>query len=94
MRPVLRHLPYLLRRTLVASIDDGLFGLAKGAAYSALLSFFPVLTSAATILVQVRAEYGQDKLTRYLPPILAAGHRIYALAVGGIERRQKPDRRL
>jgi membrane protein len=51
VRLILRHLPYLLRRTLLASIDDGLFGLAKGAAYSALLSLFPVLTSAATLLV-------------------------------------------
>ncbi len=57
----------------MASIDDGLFGLAKGAAYSALLSFFPVLTSAATILVQVRAEYVQDKLTRFLQQILPPG---------------------
>jgi membrane protein len=73
VRLILRHLPYLLRRTLMASIDDGLFGLAKGAAYSALLSFFPVLTSAATVLVQVRADYVQDKLTRFLQQILPTG---------------------
>jgi membrane protein len=73
VRPILRHLPYLLRRTLVASIEDGLFGVAKGAAYSALLSFFPILTSAATILVQVRAEYVQAKLARFLEQILPSG---------------------
>lgn len=73
MRPILRHLPYLLRRTLVASIEDGLFGVAKGAAYSALLSFFPILTSAATILVQVRADYVQAKLARFLEQILPSG---------------------
>ena len=73
MRQILRHLPYLLRRTLVASIDDGLFGIAKGAAYSALLSFFPVLTSAATILVQTGANYVQDNLAAFLAEILPPG---------------------
>jgi len=73
VRPILRHLPYLLRRTLVASIDDGLFGIAKGAAYSALLSFFPVLTSAATILVQTGANYVQDNLASFLAQILPPG---------------------
>ncbi|HEY2014193.1 MAG TPA: YihY/virulence factor BrkB family protein, partial [Bryobacteraceae bacterium] len=45
---------------------------AKGAAYSALLSFFPVLTSAATILVQTRAEFVshtiEDALSEIVPP--------------------------
>jgi membrane protein len=57
----------------VASIDDGLFGIAKGAAYSALLSFFPVLTSAATILLQVRADYVQQNLAAFLSEILPPG---------------------
>jgi membrane protein len=70
---ILRHLPYLLRRTLLATIDDGLFGLAKGAAYSALLSFFPVLTSAAAILVQVRAEFMEDYIDKLLAQILPPG---------------------
>jgi membrane protein len=70
VRQILRHLPYLLRRTLVASIDDGLFGIAKGAAYSALLSFFPVLFSAATILVQTGANYVQINLETFLAQIL------------------------
>lgn len=73
VRLILRNLPYLLRRTLLASLDDGLFGLAKGAAYSALLSFFPVLTSAATLLVQVRADYVQARLERFLAQILPPG---------------------
>jgi membrane protein len=70
---ILRHLPFLLRRTLVASIDDGLFGIAKGAAYSSLLSFFPVLTSAATIFIQVRADYVQQNLASFLSEILPPG---------------------
>lgn len=42
------------RRALVATYEDGCLGIAKGAAYSALLAFFPVLTSLATILVQAQ----------------------------------------
>ena len=48
---------WLLRRSVFAAFDDGCLAIAKGAAYSALLSFFPVLASAATILVQTRAEF-------------------------------------
>ena len=70
---ILRHLPYLLRRTLLAALDDGLFGLAKGAAYSALLSFFPVLTSAATVLVQVRADFVQTYVSEFLAQVLPPG---------------------
>ena len=57
----------------MASIDDGLFSIAKGAAYSALLSFFPVLTSAATIFVQVRADYVQQNMAEFLSEILPPG---------------------
>lgn len=70
---ILLHLPYLLRQTLVASIDDGLWAAAKGAAYSALLSFFPVLTSVATIFVQVKADYVQQSLAAFLAQILPPG---------------------
>jgi membrane protein len=74
-RSLLRNpgtLAWLLRRTLIASFDDNCFAIAKGAAYSALLSFFPVLTSAATILVQTRAEFVsttlEDALSQVVPP--------------------------
>jgi membrane protein len=63
---------WLLRRSVIASFDDNCFSIAKGAAYSALLSFFPVLTSAATILVQTRAEFVsntlEDALSQIVPP--------------------------
>ncbi len=63
---------WLVRRSILNTLDDGCFGYAKGAAYSALLSFFPVLTSAATILVQTRAEFVsatlQDFLSQIVPP--------------------------
>lgn len=67
-----RNFVWLLRRSLLATLDDGCFSTAKGAAYSALLSFFPVLTSAATILVQTRAEFVsrtiEDTLSEIVPP--------------------------
>lgn len=61
---------WLLRRTLVACFDDALFTIAKGAAYSSLLSLFPVLTSAATIFIQLRADYVQRNLADFLVQIL------------------------
>jgi len=45
----------LLRLTLVSCYKDNILGIAKGAAYSALLSFFPVLTTLTAILVQANA---------------------------------------
>lgn len=74
----MRHLPDLLRRgilqrTLNAAIDDGLFAIAKGAAYSALLSLFPVLASVASLLVQFNADYVQRILSRFLSRILPPG---------------------
>ncbi len=63
----------LLRRTLVASIDDGLFAIAKGAAYSALLSLFPVLACVASLLVQFNAAYVQRILSRFLSRVLPPG---------------------
>jgi membrane protein len=57
---------------VASAFDDNCFAIAKGAAYSALLSFFPVLTSAATILVQTRAEFVsrtlEDGLSQIVPP--------------------------
>ena len=67
-----RILAWLVRRSLFAAFDDGCLAIAKGAAYSALLSFFPVLASAATILVQTRAEFAsrllEDALSQIVPP--------------------------
>jgi len=58
---------------MLSAFDDGCFGTAKGAAYSALLSFFPVLTSAATILVQSRAEFISRVLEKGLSEIVPPG---------------------
>jgi membrane protein len=64
---------WLLRRSLIAAFDDGCLGNAKGAAYSALLSFFPVLTSAATILVQSHAAFVSRTLEKGLSEIVPPG---------------------
>jgi membrane protein len=64
---------WLLRRSLIAAFDDGCLGNAKGAAYSALLSFFPVLTSAATILVQSHAPFVSRTLEKGLSEIVPPG---------------------
>jgi membrane protein len=73
VRPTWRSLPYLLQRTLFAAIDDGCFSVAKGAAYSALLSLFPILTSTATIFVMTRAEFVTRTLTEVLRKVLPPG---------------------
>jgi len=65
--------PYLLRRSILAAFDDGCFAIAKGAAYSALLSFFPVLTTAATILVQTRAQFVSNTLQKFLSEAVPPG---------------------
>jgi membrane protein len=62
----------LFRRSVVLAHTDGCFATAKGVAYSALLCFFPLLTTVAALLVQVRAESISrvlyDALSRVVPP--------------------------
>ena len=69
----MRQLLYLLWRALFASFDDGLFTIAKGAAYSALLSFFPILATAATVLVQMRADFVRRNVVSFLSQVLPPG---------------------
>lgn len=57
---------WLLNRALVCTHEDGCFGVAKGAAYSALLSFIPVLTALAAILVQLNAERVSQLISQFL----------------------------
>ena len=73
MRLTWKTLPYLLQRSVVAAFDDNCFGIAKAAAYSALLSFFPMLASAATILFQTRAELLSAVIARFLSEIVPPG---------------------
>jgi membrane protein len=73
VRPTWKSLPYVLQRTFFAAFDDGCFWMAKGAAYSAILSFFPILTSAATILVMTNAAVVSDMLAQFLQQIVPPG---------------------
>lgn len=63
----------LLRRAFVACYEDNCFAIAKGAAYSAITSFFPVLTSLAAILVQANAESVSRILSEFLFEVVPPG---------------------
>lgn len=63
----------LLRTTFFSAFDDRCFSIAKAAAYSSLLSFFPVLTSAATVLVQTKAEFVSRMVSQFLFEVIPPG---------------------
>jgi membrane protein len=69
----LRELPPLLKRTVFSAVDHNCIGVAKAAAYSALLSFFPVLASSAAILAEVRAEDVSRVVSRILFEVVPPG---------------------
>src|SRR3954470_5214430 len=69
----LRTYWWLVRRSLLSTFNDGCIGAAKGAAYSALLSFFPMLTSAVAIMVQTRTEFVASTLENFLNQIVPPG---------------------
>jgi membrane protein len=46
----------ILQRAAVGTHTNNCLGIAKGAAYSSLLAFFPVITTLAAVLVQARAN--------------------------------------
>jgi membrane protein len=79
----------LLKRTFVAAFDDGCFGIAKGAAYSALLAFFPAMTSLTAILAQVQAESVSDVISRFLGELAPPGSRTLVRFVFSV-RGQRP----
>lgn len=87
----------LLGSAAKALYMDGCFGVAKGAAYSALLAFFPVLTTIAAILVQNNARAVARTIARLLydvvPPgtetvvqdlFTVRGQRPYSLLIGAV----------
>ncbi|MBV8810911.1 MAG: YihY/virulence factor BrkB family protein [Acidobacteriaceae bacterium] len=52
----LSRMAWLLKQAFVASYEDNCFSIAKGAAYSFLLSLFPILTTITLILIQANAR--------------------------------------
>ena len=59
---------WLLQRAVAAAQEDNCFGIAKGAAYSFLLSLFPVLTTLTAILFEVNAESVVHLMARLYHP--------------------------
>jgi len=63
----------LLRSASIGLYQDGCLGIAKGAAYSALLSFFPVLTTLAAVLFEAKAESVSRTIARLLYDVVPPG---------------------
>ncbi len=63
----------LFRQSCISCYEDNCFGIAKGAAYSALLAFFPVLASIGAILAQVNAESVARVFSRLLFEVVPPG---------------------
>lgn len=57
----------------MAAYQDNALGYSKGAAYSALLSFFPVLTTIAAILVQANAASVSRSISGFLFEVVPPG---------------------
>jgi membrane protein len=63
----------VLRSALIATYEDNCLSIAKGAAYSSLLSFFPVLTTLAAILVQAHAADVARNIATFLYQVVPPG---------------------
>jgi len=63
----------VLWAALIATFEDNSLSIAKGAAYSSLLSFFPVLTTLAAILVQANATDVARTIASFLYQVVPPG---------------------
>ena len=63
----------LFRQASMAAFENNCFGIAKGAAYSSLLAFFPVLASLAAILASVNAGAVARVFSRLLFQVIPPG---------------------
>ena len=71
----------LFGRALWSAHLDGCYAIAKGAAYSGLLSFFPVLTTLTAILVQANAKSVSSNLARFFFDVVPPGSEEFVLYV-------------
>lgn len=78
-----------LGAALTATFEDGCLGIAKGAAYSSLLAFFPILTTVATVLVQANADAVARTIARLLNDVVPPGAEDIVRALFNV-RGQKP----
>jgi membrane protein len=63
----------IFHQASIATYEDNCFGIAKGAAYSSLLAFFPVLASLGAILASVNAGAVARVFSRLLFQIIPPG---------------------
>ena len=63
----------VLRMAAIGTYNDNCLGIGKGAAYSSLLSFFPVLTTVAALLVDARAEDVSRAVASFLYEVVPPG---------------------
>jgi membrane protein len=70
---VMARLWALLGSAALRVYRDNCLSISKGVAYSALLAFFPVLTTLAAILVQVRADAVSRTIARLLYDVVPPG---------------------
>jgi membrane protein len=64
---------WMLRRVFIAAYEDNCFGIAKGAAYSFLLSLFPILTTLTLILIHVRAQAVVHVIATFIMQVVPPG---------------------
>lgn len=64
---------WLVRRAFLAAFEDNCFSIAKGAAYSFLLSLFPVLTTLTSVLIQVNAQSVVHVIAHFVGQVLPPG---------------------
>jgi membrane protein len=64
---------WLIRCAFVAAFEDNCFAIAKGAAYSSLLSLFPILTTMAALLFEVNARSVVHVIARFAAEVLPPG---------------------
>lgn len=63
----------LIHDASVGLYSDNCFAIAKGAAYSSVLAFFPILTTLATLLVQANADAVSRIVVRLLYDVVPPG---------------------
>src|SRR5437588_10614533 len=64
---------WLLKQAFVASYQDNCFSIAKGAAYSFLLSLFPILTTLTALLIRANAQSVVNVIATFVQQILPPG---------------------
>ena len=64
---------WLIRCAVVAAYEDNCFGIAKGVAYSFMLSLFPILTTLAALLFQINAQSVVHVIARFAQEVLPPG---------------------